>query len=116
NEYNQAVRDDIPFNPNIKDGKRTEGLAINKSNWANPLADPPYQAFHVTCGITFTFGGLRVDTDTHVIDTDGEVIPGLYACGEMVGGLFYFNYPSGTGLTSGAVFGKIAGTNAASAA
>ena len=69
-------------------------------------------AFGVTCGITFTFGGVRVDKNAQVIDTDGEVIPGLYAAGEMVGGLFYFNYPGGTGLMSGAVFGRIAGAAA----
>ena len=63
--------------------------------------------------ITFTFGGVRIDTDANVIDTDGHGIPGLYAAGEMVGGLFYFNYPGGTGLISGSVFGRIAGANAA---
>jgi tricarballylate dehydrogenase len=67
----------------------------------------------VTCGVTFTFGGLRIDTETHVLDVLGESIPGLYAAGELVGGIFYFNYPGGTGLTNGAVFGKIAGANAA---
>ena len=114
--FNQAVRTDRPFDPNVRDGRATEGLALPKSNWANRLDTPPFQAFAVTCGITFTFGGLRVDTDTRVIDTDGVVIPGLYAAGELVGGLFYINYPGGTGLTSGAVFGRIAGTGAASSA
>jgi tricarballylate dehydrogenase len=112
-DYNAAVETDIPFNPTIKDGRRTNGLAIDKSNWANTLDEPPYMAFGVTCGITFTFGGVRIDTDANVIDTDGEAIPGLYAAGEMVGGLFYFNYPGGTGLMSGSVFGRIAGASAA---
>jgi len=111
--YNAAVRTDIPFNPNIKDGRRTEGLAINKSNWANTVDMPPFEAYAVTCGITFTFGGLRINTDAQVISTDGERISGLYAAGELVGGIFYFNYPGGTGLTNGAVFGKIAGASAA---
>lgn len=111
-EYNAAVQSDIPFNPTIKDGRRTEGLNVDKTNWANTLDEPPYMAFGVTCGITFTFGGVRVDKNAQVIDTDGEVIPGLYAAGEMVGGLFYFNYPGGTGLMSGAVFGRIAGAAA----
>ena len=111
--YNAAVKTDIPFNPNIKDGRRTEGLAINKSNWANTLDTPPFEAYAVTCGITFSFGGLRINTDAQVISTDGEPIPGLYAAGELVGGIFYFNYPGGTGLTNGAVFGKIAGASAA---
>jgi len=110
--YNAAVRTDIPFNPNVKDGRRTEGLAIPKSNWANTLDTPPFEAYAVTCGITFSFGGLRIDTGARVISTDGGTIPGLYAAGELVGGIFYFNYPGGTGLTSGSVFGRIAGDNA----
>jgi tricarballylate dehydrogenase len=111
--YNAAVRKDIPFNPNVKDGRCTTGLTVNKSNWANTIDTPPFEAYAVTCGITFTFGGLRINTDAQVISTDGEPIPGLYAAGELVGGIFYFNYPGGTGLTNGAVFGKIAGASAA---
>ena len=113
--YNHAVRTDIPFNPNIKDGKCTTGLAINKSNWANTLDTPPFEAYAVTCGITFSFGGLKINTDAQVISSDGAPIPGLYAAGELVGGIFWFNYPGGTGLTNGAVFGRIAGQNAARA-
>jgi tricarballylate dehydrogenase len=112
-QYNAAVRTDIPFDPNVKDGRGTRGLAIPKSNWANTLDTPPFEAYAVTCGITFTFGGLRIDTGARVISTDGEPIPGLYAAGELVGGIFWFNYPGGTGLTNGSVFGRIAGTNAA---
>jgi tricarballylate dehydrogenase len=111
--YNAAVRTDIPFNPNVKDGRCTTGLAIPKSNWANTLDSPPFEAYAVTCGITFSFGGLRINTDAQVMSTDGEPIPGLFAAGELVGGIFYFNYPGGTGLTNGAVFGRIAGTSAA---
>ena len=111
-EFNAAVNQDTPFDPTVKDGRRTEGLTLDKTNWANPLDTPPYQAYGVTCGITFTFGGLRIDTETRVIDNDGRPINNLYAAGEMVGGLFYFNYPGGTGLMSGAVFGKIAGNAA----
>jgi tricarballylate dehydrogenase len=114
--YNAAVRKDIPFNPNVKDGRCTTGLAVNKSNWANTLDTPPYEAYAVTCGITFSFGGLRINPSAQVINTDGEAIPGLFAAGELVGGIFYFNYPGGSGLTNGAVFGKIAGANAAKAA
>ncbi|BBK33485.1 tricarballylate dehydrogenase [Stella humosa] len=110
--YNAAVRTDIPFDPNVKDGRTTEGLAIPKSNWANTIDEGPFEAYAVTCGITFTFGGLRVDGEGRVVDTEGQAIPGLYAAGELVGGLFYFNYPGGTGLMSGAVFGKLAGTSA----
>jgi tricarballylate dehydrogenase len=114
--YNAAVRQDIPFNPNIKDGRCTTGLAVNKSNWANTLDTPPYEAYAVTCGITFSFGGLRINPSAQVINTDGEAIPGLFAAGELVGGIFYFNYPGGSGLTNGAVFGKLAGANAAKGA
>jgi tricarballylate dehydrogenase len=110
--WNRAVRTDIAFNPNIKDGRCTEGLAINKSNWANPLDAPPYEAYAVTCGVTFTFGGLRITTDGEVLNTDYRPIRGLYAAGELVGGLFFFNYPGGTGLMAGSVFGRIAGASA----
>ena len=107
--YNAAVKRDVPFNPNIKDGRGTVGLAINKSNWALVLDTAPFEAYAVTCGLTFTFGGLKIDSAARVIDTDGRTIPGLYAAGELVGGLFYFNYPGGSGLMNGAVFGRIAG-------
>lgn len=111
-EFNEAVRTDVPFNPNILDGRKAD-LPIPKSNWSNPLIDPPFEAYQVTCGITFTFGGLKISTEAEVIDTEGRVIPGLMACGELVGGIFYFNYPGGSGLTSGSVFGRIAGVSAA---
>ena len=114
--YNAAVRTDIPFNPNVKDGRRTEGLSVNKANWANTIDQPPFHAYQVGCGITFTFGGLRIDERAQVLDADLAPIPGLYAAGELVGGLFYFNYPGGTGLMSGTVFGRIAGTSAGRAA
>lgn len=87
---------------------RTEGLAAPKSNRANRLDVPPYEAYGVTCGITFTFGGVRIDRDCRMLDTNQRAIPGLFAAGERVGGLFYFNYPGGTGLVSGSVFGRIA--------
>src|SRR6185436_14154589 len=115
-EYNAAVRTDIAFNPNIKDGRRTEGLAVPKSNWANTIDKPPFEGYAVTCGVTFTFGGLRINNDCAVLDQDHRPLAGLYAAGELVGGIFYFNYPGGTGLTSGSVFGKIAGASAARAA
>jgi tricarballylate dehydrogenase len=112
-EYNAAIKLDVPFNPNIKDGRSTIGLAIDKSNWANSIDKPPYVAYAVTCGITFTFGGLKIDTSTHVLDVADRPLPGLYAAGELVGGLFYFNYPGSSGLMAGSVFGRIAGREAA---
>jgi tricarballylate dehydrogenase len=114
--YNAAVQTGIPFNPNVKDGRCTRGLSLEKSNWANTIDTPPFEAYAVTCGITFTFGGLRIDENGAVMNTDGHPIRGLYAAGELVGGLFYFNYPGGTGLMSGSVFGRIAGTAAGRAA
>lgn len=111
--YNNAVRTDIAFNANIKDGRCAEGLAIPKSNWANTIDSGPFEAYQVGCGITFTFGGLRIDADSgQVFDTGLAPIPGLYAAGELVGGLFFFNYPGGSGLISGSVFGRLAGTTA----
>ena len=101
------------FNPAILDGKATRGITPPKSNWALPLDSPPYVGYAVTCGITFTFGGLRVDTRARVLDTEDRPIPGLYAAGELVGGLFYQNYPGGAGLMAGAVFGRLAGESAA---
>jgi len=99
------------------DGRCTEGLSVPKSNWANTIDEGPFEAYQVTCGITFTFGGLRIQPDSaQVLDVDLTPIPGLYAAGELVGGIFYFNYPGGTGLTSGAVFGRTAGSAAGAAA
>jgi tricarballylate dehydrogenase len=101
-EYNAAVMKDVPFNPAVKDGKGTHGLAIDKTNWAQPLDTPPYVGYAVTTGITFTFGGLKIDDGGRVIDCEQRAIPGLYAAGELVGGLFYHNYPGGAGLSAAA--------------
>ena len=111
-EFNAAVQQG-DFKPTVLDGKRTVGIDPPKSNWAMPIDTPPYLGFAVTCGITFTFGGLKVNTGTQVLDTEDAPIAGLYAAGELVGGLFYHNYPGGAGLMAGAVFGKIAGAEAA---
>lgn len=112
--YNQAVQREVPFDPNVKDGKCTIGLAIDKSNWANTIEKPPFEAYSVGCGITFTFGGLKIDTTARVLDIEDTSIPGLYAAGELIGGLYYFNYPGSTGLMAGSVFGRIAGREASS--
>ena len=108
-DFNASVNEFAKFNPTIKDAKNTEGLSIPKSNWANKIDTPPFEAYGVTCGITFTFGGLRINSKAQVLDNTMKPIPGLFAAGETVGGIFYFNYPGGSGLMSGAVFGKIAG-------
>ncbi len=114
--YNEASRPDVPFNPNVHDGLRTRGLAIDKTNWANKLDQPPYEAYGVTTGVTFTFGGLKVSTGAEVLDASGQPIRGLFAAGEIVGGLYYHNYGSGTGLVAGVVFGRRAGEGAAALA
>jgi tricarballylate dehydrogenase len=111
--FNRAVGSGVPFDPRRKDGRRTHGLAIDKSNWAQALDAPPFEAFGVTCGITFTFGGVHIDSSGRVLDVDDQPIPRLYAAGDMVGGLFYGNYPGGSGLASAAVFGRLAGSAAA---
>ncbi|MDR8019112.1 FAD-dependent tricarballylate dehydrogenase TcuA [Nesterenkonia aerolata] len=111
--FNSSILTEQQFNPNIKDGRaaRTEPP---KSNWAHEITQAPYYAYPVTCGITFTFGGLRGDEQARVLQSDGTPIAGLYACGEALGGLFSDNYPGGSGLAAGIVFGRIAGRYAAS--
>lgn len=105
---------DVPFNPAVFDGKSsTPPGQPPKSNWAHPIDEPPFEAYAVTCGITFTFGGLRIDRQARVLDTEDQPIQGLYAAGELIGGLFYYNYPGGSGLMAGAVFGRRAGLSAA---
>jgi tricarballylate dehydrogenase len=111
-EYNAAVQPGA-FNPAVKDGKGTKDLTPPKSNWAQPIDTPPYLGYAVTTGISFTFGGLRITSEAQVIDCEQHPIPGLYACGELVGGLFYNNYPGGAGLMAGSVFGRLAGRSAA---
>ena len=112
-EYNDAVNTSTPFDPTRKDGRRTEGLALNKTNWANVLDTPPFRAYPVTGGITFTYGGVKVNTSAEVLSENNAPINGLFACGEMVGGVFFYGYPGGSGLASGAVFGRSAGYSAA---
>jgi tricarballylate dehydrogenase len=111
--YNSAVRTDVAFDPTVKDGKGTQGLALPKSNWAQRIDTAPFKAYPVTGGITFTYGGLKVSDSGGVVHEQGHEIPGLFACGEMVGGVFFNGYPGGSGLTSGAVFGRRAGYGAA---
>ena len=112
-EFNVAVDADVHFDPTIKDGKGTKGLKLNKSNWAQTIDAPPFRAYPVTGGITFTYGGLKVSDKGEVLDQADEPIKGLFACGELVGGVFLNGYPGGSGLTSGAVFGRLAGSFAA---
>ncbi len=95
------------------DGKRAAGITPPKSNWALALDAPPFVAIPVTGGITFTFGGLKCDTTARVIDTRGVVMDGLYAAGEPMGEIFYYNYPGASSVIRGAVYGRISGRDAA---
>ncbi|THU99125.1 FAD/NAD-P-binding domain-containing protein [Dendrothele bispora CBS 962.96] len=124
-KFNEAVvahrteNPSLKWDPAVKDGMSTESSRLSlsppKSNWALPLDEKPFMAVKITCGITFTFGGLAIDPETgNVISEEtGKIIEGLFCTGEMVGGLFYGNYPGGSGLTAGTVFGRKAGKAAA---
>jgi tricarballylate dehydrogenase len=114
-EFNAACADDVPFDPTRPDGKKTRGLAIPKSNWATRIERPPFRAYPVSCGITFTFGGVKVSPKSQVLNSLLEPIRGLYASGDILG-LFFHNYPSFTGQTRNAVFGRLAGKHAAAEA
>lgn len=100
------------YSPTELDGLATEGLEIPKSNWARPLEKGPFRAFPIISSIVFTFGGLRVDRHARVVNQQGDAIPGLYAAGETQG-LYYGNYTGATSVLKGAVFGRIAGHDAA---
>ncbi|KAF2235836.1 FAD/NAD(P)-binding domain-containing protein [Viridothelium virens] len=124
-EYNDAVKahraenGNGKFDPTIKDGLGTQSsktrLTLPKSNWALTIEEPPFLAVKVGSGVTFTFGGLAIDPKTAKVKSavSGKPIEGLYCAGEMVGGLFFGNYPGGSGLTAGGVFGRRAGKSAA---
>ena len=112
NEYNAAVKKDVPFNHTIKDGKGTTGIEPPKSNWAHPVDRAPFHAYPIISSNVFTFGGLKVDSSARVLNTQGDPIPGLYAAGEIIGS-YYRNYTGATSVLKGAVFGKIAGSDAA---
>ena len=111
-EFNAATSG-APTSPRIKDGISATAVIPSKSNWAAPISVAPFSAFPVTCGITFTYGGVRVNPQAQVMNEDGDPIGGLFAAGEMIGGLFYGNYPTGCGIMAGTVFGRTAGRSAA---
>ncbi|MDC5698833.1 FAD-dependent oxidoreductase [Intrasporangium calvum] len=112
--YNAACSDG-EWDPTRPDGLATDGVTPPKSNWAKPIASGPFIAYPIMCANVFTFGGLKVDAGSRVIDRDGRAITGLYAAGEMTG-LYYSNYTGSTSVLRGATFGKIAGAHAASLA
>lgn len=114
--FNVAVPTDAEErnNPFALDGVKAEPEGQPaKSNWSRRIDQGPFVCYPVTCGITFTYGGIKIDTDARVLNQEGKPMPGLYGTGEITGDFFYHNYGAGTGLMRGAVFGRIAGTNAA---
>jgi tricarballylate dehydrogenase len=110
-EYNAAIGPG-QFDPRVRDGKAARNLEPPKSNWAFPLEKPPFIAYPLTCAVTFTFGGVRTDSQARVVTPMGTPIPGLYAAGEVTG-LYYHAYPAGTSVLRAATFGRIAGAHAA---
>ena len=114
-EYNKSIRPGGKINAPEQtglDNQHTEGIVPPKSNWAYPLDAPPFFAYPVVCGITFSYGGLKVNKRAQVLDTVNQPIRGLYASGEIIGGLFYYNYLGATGQMTGVVMARIAGENA----
>jgi len=109
--FNAACRTDVAFMAGELDGKSTLGITPKKSNWAMPIVKGPFRAYPVTGGVTFSFGGIQVDSQARVINTCHEPIRGLYASGDVIG-LFFHNYPSCTGQTRNAVFSCLAGRGA----
>ena len=100
------------FNRAVNDGTHSQ-LTPPKSNFARLIDRAPFYAYAVTGGMTFTFGGIKTTANAEVLSKTTAVIPGVYAAGEVTGGFFYNNYPAGSSLTRCAVFGEIAGKNAA---
>jgi len=112
--YNAAATPG-PLDVTAIDGVSTRELEPPKSNWARPLDEPPFVAWPVTCAITFTFGGLKTDEHTRVLDSSGEPIQGLYAVGEIAG-IYHHKYPGATSVLRALAFGRIAGQTAANRA
>ena len=111
--YNTAIQPGT-YDPARLDDCRTAGLDPPKSHWALPLTDPPFLAYPLRPGITFTYHGLAVDERARVLGQDGSPMPGLFAAGEvMAGNVLRRGYLGGVGMTIGSVFGRIAGREAA---
>nr|WP_306155140.1 FAD-dependent tricarballylate dehydrogenase TcuA [Roseovarius sp. MMSF_3281] len=112
--FNKAVIGGRPFDQSEPDGNRTEGLEINKTNWAQKIETPPYYAYPVRPGITFTYLGVRVDDGARMVMANGMPAENMFAAGEiMAGNVLGQGYAAGIGMTIGAVFGRLAGEEAA---
>ena len=86
---------------------------FGRTSFANPLDTAPFYAVKVTAGIHHTMGGLKIDSQTHVLNTEGQIIPGLFAAGEVTGGVHGGNRLGGNAVADFVVFGRIAGQQAA---
>jgi tricarballylate dehydrogenase len=112
--FNRAVRPGT-FNPAGPDDCRTHGLAPDKTHWAQPLDTPPFWAYPLRPGITFTYLGVKVDERARVLMEGGAPAANIFAAGEiMAGNVLGKGYVAGVGMTIGTVFGRIAGREAAS--
>jgi tricarballylate dehydrogenase len=111
--FNAAVRPGT-FNDKILDDCRTEGLSPPKSHWARRIEQPPYYAYPVRPGITFTYLGTRVNKEARMLMRDGRPAANMFAAGEiMAGNVLGRGYAAGIGMTIGSVFGRVAGRGAA---
>ena len=112
--FNRGVRPGS-FDHTVLDGCRTEGLAPDKTHWAQPIDTPPFWGYPLRPGITFTYLGLKVDERARVLMADGQPAANIFAAGEiMAGNILGKGYVGGVGMTIGTVFGRIAGREAAS--
>ena len=103
-----------PFDNLRLDGVHTEGLDVEKTNWARPIAVPPFSGYPLRPGITFTYLGVKVNERAQVIMDDGRPTANLFASGEiMAGSILGRGYLAGFGMAIGTVFGRIAGREAA---
>ncbi|MDA1189278.1 MAG: FAD-binding protein, partial [Chloroflexi bacterium] len=109
--YNAAAHS-AEYAPRTLDGNAARGLDVPKSNWAIKLEKPPFVAYTVTGGITYTYGGVKINASAQVLDTEDRPIRGLFAAGEIIGGIFYHNSLRSGGLMHGAVFGRLGGMGA----
>ncbi|MDX1780050.1 MAG: FAD-dependent tricarballylate dehydrogenase TcuA [Thalassovita sp.] len=110
--FNDACGDG-DFHPTELDGLATQGLTPAKTNWARPISQPPFYAYSLRPGVTFTYLGLKVDKTARVQTPEGA-IPNLFAAGEiMAGSILGQGYLAGFGMTIGTVFGRVAGQEAA---
>ncbi len=110
-EYNRACQPGA-FDPRKLDHLATRGVTPAKSHWSRPIDTGPFRAYPIVSSIVFTFGGLKTDSLARVINLQGDPIPGLYAAGETQG-LYYGTYTGATSVLKGAVFGRVAGQDAA---